>query len=288
MTDAGKNSREDFSAAANAAARHILFKSERCQYREFGVYSDGQAFGEKHPVLLAAIREHSLDDLMSPAFPLRQELASAVRKLPEYLGFLKTTCRDDFFFAAFGQTAPRKGQPGIKRTGPRDVEKFIIERLRNQYADPRECHEFVVESAGKVIGYVELFNQQRLDQGLQYERGIFITADQQAMGYGKEAIIALTDYAFRCLSARQIFTMVDPKNTRSLNNITRNSGAVKVGEEESKYAHLGGGGTTRHLFHIYPENFYATVRDKGHEKFLMQEYPRNSGGSNTLPASPDL
>jgi RimJ/RimL family protein N-acetyltransferase len=288
MTDIGKNSREDFSAAANAAARHILFRSERCQYREFGIYADGRAFDEKYPALLAAIKEHSLDELMSPAFPLRRELASAVRKLPEYLGFLKTTCRNDFFFAAFSQTAPKKGQPGVKRTGPKDVEKFIIERLQNQHAKPRESYEFVVEAAGKVVGYVELFNQQRLDQGLQYERGIFITADQQAMGYGKEAIIALTDYAFRCLSAQQIFTMVDPENTRSLNNITRNSGAVKIGAQESKYAHLDGGGAARYLFHIYPENFYATVKDKGYEKFLMQEDTHNSGGGNNPPAAPGL
>jgi hypothetical protein len=43
---------------------------------------------------------------------------------------------------------------------------------------------------------------------------------------------------------------------------------------ESKYSHLEGGGKTRMLFHVYPENFYSAVRNKGTEKYLAQLSPQ--------------
>jgi RimJ/RimL family protein N-acetyltransferase len=248
----------------------IRFSSERCEYREFGVYKDGQSFPEKHPALAAAIRDSSVDEIMSPKHPLRAQMKSALRALPEFGAYYKTVLKDDFFFAAFSQTG-RKKNSTLKRTGARDVERFIAERLKNQYEDPRKSYEFVVEVNGKVVGYVELFDSQPAVAGLQFERGIFITSDQQAHGYGKEAIIALTDYAFKVLGSERIFTMADPNNTRSVSNITKNSGGQKVGEADSKYAHLDGGGTKRELFHIYPEKFYGAVEERGNTMFLIRE-----------------
>jgi hypothetical protein len=276
MTD-HNSKKQEFDAAAQGApeGKPVLFKSERCEYREFGVYDDGQTFAAKHPELLKDIVSNDLDYLMSDEYPGREKLGSAIRRLPEYLCFLKTTCKNDFFFAAFGQSA---GEDGVKRTSQKDVERFVLERVKNQFADPRKSYEFVVEVNNEVIGYVELFDEKPYEAGLQFERGIFISADHQAHGYGKEAIIALTDYAFKVLSVGRIFTMVDPNNTRSLNNIVHNSGGVHIGETESKYAHLDGGGEKRYLFHIYPDNFYAAVHGKGNQKYLI-----NTGDAIPLP-----
>jgi hypothetical protein len=136
-----------------------------------------------------------------------------------------------------------------------------------------------------------LFDPQTSDTGLQHERGVFIAPRHQAHGYGKEAIIALTDYAFQELKLASLRTMVDPENTRSLNNIVHNSGGVKYGEAESKYAHLDGGGKLRYLFHIYPENFYSAVEIKGNQKYLMQPHnitggaPANDTTSNDNQAA---
>jgi len=248
----------------------ILFESERCQYREFGVYADGTDFAGRHPQLLADIKKHDLNYLMSEAYPRRQALSSAIQQLPEYLAFLKTTLKTDFFFAAFRQSDKRGDDPDVKRTGQKDVEMFVLERIQDQHEDPRKNYEFVVETGNRVIGYVELFDEKPCEAGLQYERGIFINADEQANGYGKEAIIALTDYAFRVLSVNRIFTMADPENVRSVNNITKNSGGVQVGEEDSKYSHLNGGGSRRALFHIRPEGFYKAVEEKGNQGCLMK------------------
>ena len=192
--------------------------------------------------------------------------------------------RDDFFFAAFSQTARKKGDPKVKRTGANDVERFIIERIKSQYEEPRQSYEFVVEAGGKVVGYVELFDSKPFEAGLQFERGIFINSDEQAHGYGKEAIIALTDYAFKVLGTGRVFTMADPNNVRSVSNITRNSGGEKVGDADSKYAHLDGGGTKRELFHIYPEKFYGAVEERGNTMFLIRE---NAGDiTEKKPAEP--
>ena len=267
-----------------------LFKSERCDYREFGVYADGQSFAEKHPALLEAIKSQTLEQLTAKDNPLADELGHAVRKLPEYLSFLKTTLKADFFFAAFSQSEPNPHAPEGKRTGQKDVENFVLERIKNQYSEPRQNYEFVVETGNKVIGYVELFDPKPCEHGLQYERGVFITGGEQGGGYGKEAIIALTDFAFKHLGIGRIFTMVDPENERSRNNILHNSGGVHFGEEESKYYHLDGGGKTRHQFHIYPAKFYAAVESKGNQKYLAQPHDDGadtpSANSVMLPKSP--
>lgn len=246
----------------------MLFKSERCTYHEFGEDAAGKTFADKFPKLADDIRQNDVSFLMSKDYEGREALGSAIRRLPEYLCFLKTTCRKDFFFAAFEQTTSVRGQPGVKKTGQKDVEKFILERLKNQLSEPRTDYEFVVQAAGKVVGYVELFDRKHCEGGMQCERGLFISPDQQANGYGKEAILAVTDYAFKKLGMDRIFTMADPNNFRSVNNIVNNSGGIKIGETDSKYAHLEGGGQKRFLFHIYPENFYAAVAEKGNQGFL--------------------
>lgn len=262
----------------------IRFSSERCEYREFGVYKDGQTFAEKHPALAEAIRTSSVDEVMSPKHPLRADMKAALRALPEFKAYYKTVLKDDFFFAAFGQSA-RKKNSTLKRTGARDVEQFIAERLKSQYEEPRKSYEFVVEAGGKVVGYVELFDSKPAVAGLQFERGIFINSDEQAHGYGKEAIIALTDYAFKVLGSERIFTMADPNNVRSVSNITKNSGGQKIGETESKYAHLDGGGTKRELFHIYPDKFYGAVEERGNTMFLIKENAADI--TEKKPAAPE-
>ncbi len=83
---------------------HISFCSQRCAYREFGLYPDGENFASKFPHLAKEVVEYDLDHLMSDDFPAKEALSSALQKLPEYLSFLKTVLRNDFFFAAFDQT----------------------------------------------------------------------------------------------------------------------------------------------------------------------------------------
>lgn len=249
----------------------MALSSTRCTYREFGSSANGQTFADKHPELAQMIKDNDVADLMSPEFSETQKLSSLIRKMPEYSAFLKTTMRSDFFFAAFDQSSAVEGHKIVKKTGPKDMEKFIIERLKNQLEVPRKNHEFVIEAEGAIVGYVELFDTKRVEGKMQCERGVFINPEYQSAGFGKEAVIAVTDYAFRTLGMEQIFTMVDPDNLRSVNNITQNSGGVLVGQEDSKYAHLQGGGKERHLFHIYPQNFYKAVVSKQHHGFLMTQ-----------------
>lgn len=259
-----------------------LFKSQRCTYRAFGIYASGETFADKHPQLAEDIKNHDIDYLMSKDYPARDALASAIRRLPEYLSFLKTTCQKDFFFAAFDQSKKVKGQPEIKKTGPKDVEKFVLERIKNQYTDPRLHHEFVMEVGGKVAGYGELFDSKTVDGKKQCEWGVFINPDQQAHGYGKEVLLALTDYAFKTLKMDRVFATADPDNLRSVNNILRNGGGVKVGEALSPYTHLDGGGKKRDLFYIDPTGFYAAVALKGNAALLMQP-PLPPAGNDVKP-----
>lgn len=245
--------------AAKKTTVHI-FHSERCSYREFGVH-----FRKKHPQLAQDLLMKDLDHLLSPAYQHYKMLINALETLPEFTAFYATTQNKDFFFAAFEQTDVTGS---IKKTGAKDVQKFILERIRSQLQSPRPSYEFVVEKDGKVVGYVELFDHKALDGKKQCERGVFIVPEEQAHGYGKEAIIAMTDYAFKTLKIERVFTMVDPNNIRSVQNIIQNSGGVQFGEEESKYKHLHGGGVKRHLYYIYPQAFYAAIDAKNHHKYL--------------------
>jgi hypothetical protein len=93
-----------------------VFRSERCQYREFGIYADGQSFAAKHPELAAAVAAQDAATLLDKSNPLYPALSTALRELPEYKAFLKTTSAKDFFFAAFGQSYNRRDNP--ERSGP--------------------------------------------------------------------------------------------------------------------------------------------------------------------------
>lgn len=254
-----------------------VYTSDRCQYREFGVYADGKSLVKKYPSLAKDIQTMDVDHLLSDAYPHSKKLSSALQNLPEYLPFLKTTLQQDFFFAAFDQTSPDNDAPGKKRTGPKDVQKFILERIKSQLDAPRQNYEFVVEDKGTVVGYVELFDPKVMYGKKQYEWGVFVCPEHQANGYGKELLISAIDYAFKNLETDRIFATVDPDNIRSLNNIIYNGGGTQTGETHSKYSHLDGGGSKRLLFYIAPEDFYQAVENKSNQKYLI----KGSNNSNS-------
>lgn len=241
------------------------FSSERCQYREFGVN-----FFEQYPLLTKDIERYDVVYLMSNLYDKRGALSSAIQQLPEYLAFLKNILKNDFFFAAFDQSCT-ENEKLVKKTGPRDVEKFILERIKSQTAQPRINYEFVVETEGKIIGYAELFDIKIVEGRRQCEWGVFINPERQGNDYGKEAIIAPIDYAFKTLNIDRVFVTVDPENIRSLNNIVRNSGGTYIGDMKSQYGHLSGGGAKRSLFYIYPSNFYSAVHSKGNAWCLRKD-----------------
>lgn len=265
----------------NASSVSYAYTSNRCQYREFGIYDDGKSLIKKHPNLAKDIQSLSVDHLLSDAYPHYKKLSSALQNLPEYLPFLKTTLQQDFFFAAFDQTTPSNDFSGKKRTGPKDVQKFILERIKSQLETPRQNHEFVVEDNGKIIGYVELFEPKVMYGQKQIEWGVFVSPEYQANGYGKELLISAIDYAFKNLEIDRVFATVDPDNIRSLNNIVYNGGGIQTGEEHSKYSHMDGGGSKRLLFYISPNDFYSAVENKGHQKYLVK-----TGADNTQSKPP--
>ena len=70
----------------------------------------------------------------------------------------------------------------------------------------------VEKSSGSFIGNIELMDLRDSEA----ELGIAITAAKQDLGFGTEAIRAVTDYAFVQLGLKQVFLKVYPDNARAI------------------------------------------------------------------------
>ena len=98
-----------------------------------------------------------------------------------------------------------------RRTEPVSEEK---ERkwVREKLDEKAVLFSMIEKSSGAFIGNIELMDFTETEA----ELGIAITAAKQELGYGTEAIRAVTDYAFDQLVLKRVFLKVYPDNARAL------------------------------------------------------------------------
>ena len=98
-----------------------------------------------------------------------------------------------------------------RRTEPVSEEK---ERkwVREKLAEKAMLFSMLEKSSGSFIGNIELMDPTETEA----ELGIAITAAKQELGYGTEAIRAVTDYAFDQLGLKRVFLKVYPDNARAI------------------------------------------------------------------------
>ena len=98
-----------------------------------------------------------------------------------------------------------------RRTEPVSEEK---ERkwVREKLAEKAVLFSMIEKSSGAFIGNIELMDFTETEA----ELGIAITAAKQDLGYGTEAIRAVTGYAFDELGMKRVFLKVYPDNARAI------------------------------------------------------------------------
>ena len=98
-----------------------------------------------------------------------------------------------------------------RRTEPVSEEK---ERkwVREKLDEKAVLFSMIEKSSGSFIGNIELMDLTDSEA----ELGIAITAAKQDLGYGTEAIRAVTGYAFDELGLKRIFLKVYPDNGRAI------------------------------------------------------------------------
>ena len=98
-----------------------------------------------------------------------------------------------------------------RRTEPVSEEK---ERkwVREKLDEKAVLFSMIEKSSGSFIGNIELMDFTETEA----ELGIAITAAKQELGYGTEAIRAVTGYAFDKLGLKRVFLKVYPDNGRAI------------------------------------------------------------------------
>ncbi len=98
-----------------------------------------------------------------------------------------------------------------RRTEPVSEEK---ERkwVREKLDEKAVLFSMIEKSSGSFIGNIELMDLTDSEA----ELGIAITAAKQDLGYGTEAIRAVTGYAFDELGLKRVFLKVYPDNGRAI------------------------------------------------------------------------
>ena len=98
-----------------------------------------------------------------------------------------------------------------RRTEPVSEEK---ERkwVREKLDEKAVLFSMIEKSSGSFIGNIELMDFTETEA----ELGIAITAAKQDLGYGTEAIRAVTGYAFDKLGLKRVFLKVYPDNGRAI------------------------------------------------------------------------
>lgn len=84
--------------------------------------------------------------------------------------------------------------------------------VREKQAEKAVLFSMVEKSGGSFIGNIELMDLRDSEA----ELGIAITAAKQDLGFGTEAIRAVTDYAFVQLGLKRVFLKVYPDNARAI------------------------------------------------------------------------
>ena len=84
--------------------------------------------------------------------------------------------------------------------------------VRGKLEEKAPVYSMIEKESGQFIGNIELMDVC----GAEGELGIAITAEKQDMGYGTEAVSALTAYAMEQLDLKRIFLRTNPENARAI------------------------------------------------------------------------
>ena len=92
------------------------------------------------------------------------------------------------------------------------TEESEIAWVKKKLENNEDVFSMIEKKAGEFIGNVEL----KKEDGSSVELGIAITADKQDRGFGREAIRAVTAYAFGTLGVGRVSLKVYPYNARAI------------------------------------------------------------------------
>lgn len=92
------------------------------------------------------------------------------------------------------------------------TEAQEIAWVRRKLEEKAPVFSMIEKDGGDFIGTIEL-NDVTAFEG---ELGIAITANKQNLGYGTEAVAALTRYAFEQLGLRRVWLRTHPENARAI------------------------------------------------------------------------
>ena len=96
------------------------------------------------------------------------------------------------------------------------VKAYTVEQERKWVCEKLEekavVFSMIEKKSGKFIGNIELMDPSDTEG----ELGIAITAKMQDLGFGTEAVIALTEYAMNRLGMKRVFLRTNPNNKRAI------------------------------------------------------------------------
>lgn len=92
------------------------------------------------------------------------------------------------------------------------TEEQEIDWVRRKLEEKASVFSMLEKKSGRFIGNIELMDAD----DSAGELGIAITAEKQNIGYGTEAVSALTAYGFRHLGLNRIYLRVNPDNARAI------------------------------------------------------------------------
>ena len=84
--------------------------------------------------------------------------------------------------------------------------------VRKKLEEKALVFSMIEKKSGKFIGNIELMHPTDSDG----ELGIGITAKMQNVGFGTEAVNALTEYAMRQLGMNRVYLRTNPQNSRAI------------------------------------------------------------------------
>ncbi len=92
------------------------------------------------------------------------------------------------------------------------TEEQEVRWVRKKLAEKAPVFSMIEKNSGRFIGNIELMDVS----DTVGELGIAVTAEKQNLGYGTEAVLAITDYGVRYLGLKRIFLRTNPLNVRAI------------------------------------------------------------------------
>lgn len=112
------------------------------------------------------------------------------------------------------------------------VKKYTVEQelkwVREKRAEKAMVFSMIDKKSGRFIGNIELMDPTDSEG----ELGIAITAKMQNLGYGTEAVTALTEYAMHQLRMKRVFLRTHPNNSRAI-HVYQKCGFKEYGRTDS-------------------------------------------------------